>query len=75
MAREFAAALLEGRRPSIDVYRMTDYTLPGIIASESAELGGVPLSIPNLHEGPFAGTRLWDAVGLPQDEPAAEPYR
>jgi predicted dehydrogenase len=73
LAYHFTKTVLEGRPSPIDVYRMIDYTLPGIIAARSAELGGMPLSIPNLRREPYTTTRFWDAVGLPEDEPEAEP--
>jgi predicted dehydrogenase len=75
MAQQFIKCLLEGKSSPIDVYRMIDYSLPGIIAAKSAELGGTPLSIPNLRRHPYTGTHFWDAVGLPEDEPEARPYK
>ncbi|MCH8199252.1 MAG: hypothetical protein IIA54_04180, partial [Chloroflexi bacterium] len=36
----FSRALLAGKRVPIDVYRMADYTLPGILANRSALQGG-----------------------------------
>jgi len=71
VARSFANAVLEGKSPPIDVYRGIDFTLPGIIAAQSADLGGVPLSIPNLRRGPFTGTTFWDYVPLPEKDPPA----
>jgi hypothetical protein len=73
MLNSFANALIQGKRPPIDVYRAIEYTLPGIIAAKSAELGGTPLSIPNLRRGPYTTTGFWDTVGLPEDEPEVEP--
>lgn len=75
MAQAFVDAVLEGKPSPIDVYRMADYTLPGITAAESARLGGVPVSIPNLHRGPYAGTHFWDVLGLPEEDPEIEPWR
>ena len=66
MARQFTRALLEGKRPLIDVYRGIEYCLPGIIANRSAEQGGAPLPIPDLRREPFEGTEFWEAVGLPE---------
>ena len=71
----FTRALLAGKRVPIDVYRMCDFTLPGIIANRSAELGGQPLTIPDIRRGPFEGTDLWDHVGLPAKEPEARDYK
>jgi len=67
--RRFVACLLAGREMPIDHHRMADYALPGIIAAESAELGGQPLSVPDLHRGPRAPTRFWEHVTLPEDDP------
>ncbi len=69
MARVFTRALLAGDPPPIDVYRGVEYCLPGIIANQSAELGGAPLPIPDLRRTPFTGTAFWDYVDLPDHEP------
>lgn len=73
-ARAFVRAVLAGRPAPIDVYRAMEYSLPGILANRSAELGGVPIAIPDLRPTPFAGTRFWEVVGLPEQEPPAETY-
>ncbi len=70
----FTKAILEGRSVPIDVYRMCDITLPGIIAARSAELGGQPLTVPDIRREPFAGTNFWDHVGLPEEEPEGRKY-
>jgi predicted dehydrogenase len=75
MARHFVLALLEGKPAPIDVFRMIDYTLPGIIANRSAEMGGMPLTMPELRTQPYAGTTFWDYVGLPDSEPEGIPYK
>jgi predicted dehydrogenase len=75
LARHFTRAILDGKPAPIDVYRCLEYTLPGILANKSAELGGVPLSIPDLRTQPFGGTRFWEYVGLPEVEPTGEPYK
>ena len=75
VARHFCQALLEGRRPPIDVYRCIDYCLPGIIANRSAEMGGAPLPIPDLRQEPFERSGFWDVVALPEKEPPGEPLR
>ena len=72
LARCFAQAILDGRPAPIDVYRAIEYSLPGIIAARSADLGGVPLPIPDLRPQAFAGTAFWDAVGLPERDPASK---
>ncbi|MGD9519104.1 MAG: Gfo/Idh/MocA family protein [Armatimonadota bacterium] len=69
MAQHFTRAILEGRQAPIDVFRMIDYTLPGIVANRSAEFGGMPLPIPELRVEPFEGTIFWDSVGIPDFEP------
>jgi len=75
VVRAFVEAVLSGKESPIDVYRAIEYSLPGIIAAASAEQGGAPLAVPNLRRGPYPGTRFWDHVPLPDDEPPAEPYR
>ena len=50
VAREFLRAVLEGKRPPIDVYRAMDYTVPGLISEQSILQGGVPLPVPDLRE-------------------------
>lgn len=75
MARSFANAILAGKRVPIDVFRMADFTLPGILANRSAEIGGQPVSIPDLRRAPFTGTEFWDHVGLPEIEPELGEYK
>jgi len=70
----FTRALLAGRRVPIDVYRMADYTLPGILANRSAENGGGAVHVPDIRREPFEHTEFWDHVGLPQDEPKGQTY-
>ena len=74
LARHFARAVLEDRPVPIDVYRGIEYSLPGMLAHRSAELGGAPVPIPDLRPVPFTGTLLWDAVGLPEEDPPSAPY-
>ncbi len=47
IAHEFIDALVTNRRPVIDVYEALDYTVPGIIAHQSALQGGKPMRIPS----------------------------
>ncbi|MBI2301662.1 MAG: Gfo/Idh/MocA family oxidoreductase [Armatimonadetes bacterium] len=68
VAKTFADALLAGRPSPIDVYRMIEYSLPGMVAAKSAEQGGAPLPVPDLRRDGRAGTRFWDYVGLPEGE-------
>ncbi|MCD6359676.1 MAG: Gfo/Idh/MocA family oxidoreductase [Armatimonadetes bacterium] len=70
----FSRALVAGRRVPIDVYRMADYTLPGILANRSAELGGAAVHVPDIRREPFEHTEFWDHVGLPDDEPEGRKY-
>lgn len=74
LARHFTRCMLNGTVP-IDVYRSIEYSLPGIIAGQSAELGGAPLAIPDLRRTPFDHTGFWDIVGFPEDEPEGRPFR
>jgi len=70
----FTKAILEGKTVPIDVYRMADFTLPGIIANRSAELGGQPITVPDIRQEPFAGTNFWEHVGFPDRDPEARKY-
>jgi predicted dehydrogenase len=70
----FTNALLAGRRVPIDVYRMADYTLPGILANRSAMNGGGVIHVPDIRREPFEHTEFWDHVGLPEDEPKGQAY-
>lgn len=51
IAHEFVSALVEGRRPVVDVYEAADYTVPGIIAHQSALKGGETMKIPIFKKG------------------------
>ena len=73
-ALTFSRALLAGRRVPIDVYRMADYSLPGILANRSAEQGGAAIAVPDIRRQPFEHTEFWDHVGIPDDEPEARKY-
>ncbi len=46
ITHEFVDALVNERKPAIDVYEALAYTVPGIIAHESALRGGESLKIP-----------------------------
>ena len=74
MIRSFVRAVLQGKGSPIDVYRMCDYTLPGILANRSAELGGQPIAIPDIRRGPYTHTKFWEHVSLPESEPPTEPF-
>jgi hypothetical protein len=47
LANEFINALIEERKPAIDVYESLAMTVPGIIAHESAIKGGELLKVPS----------------------------
>lgn len=70
----FARALQAGRTVPIDVYRMADYTLPGILANQSATNGGAAVHVPDIRRTPFEHTEFWDHIGLPEDEPPGSDY-
>ena len=74
MARSFVNAILAGRTVPIDIFRMADFTLPGILANRSAEMGGQTIAVPDLRRTTFRGTSFWHHVGLPEDEPEASDY-
>jgi len=71
----FTKAILEGKTVPIDVYRMCDFALPGILAARSAALGGQPVTIPDIRRQPFSGTNFWEHVGLPEAEPEGRDYK
>ncbi len=75
VAKYFTETIIRGKPSPINVYRAIEYSLPGIIANKSAELGGLPLAIPDLRREPFPGTTFWDIVGLPKVEPSGQPYK
>lgn len=51
LTHEFISALVENRKPSVDVYEAVAYTAPGIVAHQSALKGGEQLSIPDFGRG------------------------
>jgi len=46
LTHEFIDALVNGRKPAVDIYEALAYTVPGIIAHKSALQGGKQLKIP-----------------------------
>lgn len=70
----FSRALLQNRPVPIDVYRMCDYTLPGILAAQSARLGGQPITVPDIRTGPRGTSEFWNHVALPEGEPECWKY-
>ena len=49
---DFCTAVATGKMPYVNAWRAARYTIPGLIAHESAKLGGVPLDIPDFGEAP-----------------------
>ena len=47
LTHEFVDALAKARRPTVSVYEALAYTVPGIIAHQSALKGGVQMKIPS----------------------------
>src|SRR5438874_1191803 len=47
MIRDFLDALAGKKPPAIDVVRAMDFTVPGIVAHQAAEQGGVWLDVPS----------------------------
>jgi len=48
LIRDFIEALESGKAPRIDVYKAMEYTLPGLIAQQAVERGGVWLDVPQV---------------------------
>ncbi len=70
----FSKALLQGKRVPIDVFRMADFTLPGIMAMRSADMGGQPMTVPDLRRSTFTTSGFWEHVSLPDTEPPGSDY-
>lgn len=47
LTHEFVSAVLENRKPAVDVHEAVAYTAPGIVAHQSALKGGEQLKIPS----------------------------
>ena len=47
ITHEFVSAILEKRKPAVDVYEAVAYTAPGIVAHQSALKGGLQMTIPS----------------------------
>lgn len=52
LTHEFVRAIVEDRHPAIDVWESIAYTLPGIVAHQSALHGGAPLKIRDYGRAP-----------------------
>ncbi len=51
ITHEFVSALVENRRPTVDVYEAVAYTAPGIVAHQSALKDGEKLPVPDFGGG------------------------
>lgn len=49
LTHEFVDAVLNERRPAVDVYEAVAYTAPGIVAHQSALQGGAQLKVPQFN--------------------------
>lgn len=52
LVNEFVRALVDGRKPTVDIYEALAYTVPGIIAHASAIEGGKQKKIPSFDPKP-----------------------
>ena len=46
LVHEFVDSIVKGRRPAIDIYEALAYTIPGLVANQSALRGGERMKIP-----------------------------
>ena len=49
---DFCTAVYEGKIPTVNAWQAARYTIPGLIAHRSAQMGGVPLDIPDYGDAP-----------------------
>ena len=47
LTHEFIDALVNKRKPAVDIYEALAFTVPGIVAHKSALEGGAPMKIPS----------------------------
>lgn len=52
MIDDFCTAVSEGKMPYVNAWRAARFTIPGLIAHESAKQGGVLMDIPDFGEAP-----------------------
>ncbi len=52
ITNEFISAIVEDRHPSVNVWEATAYTVPGIVAHQSALRGGEPMKIRDYGKAP-----------------------
>jgi len=50
MLQDFLKSIEEGSAPPIDVHTAMDYSLPGVLAAQSAEQGGATLPVPDTRD-------------------------
>ncbi len=50
MLQDFLKSIEEGSAPPIDVHTAMDYSLPGVLAAQSAEKGGAALTVPDTRD-------------------------
>ena len=50
---DFCTAVAENKMPYVNAWRAARFTIPGLIAHESALKGGIPLDIPDFGEAPI----------------------
>lgn len=50
VVREFLGAIVEGRRPVVDVYRALEWTAAGLCSQISIANGGVPIKVPDFRD-------------------------
>ncbi len=55
---DFCRAVYKKEQPYMNAWRAARYTIPGLIAHESAEKGGIPLDIPDFGDCPFDSTNF-----------------
>ncbi|RJP32922.1 MAG: gfo/Idh/MocA family oxidoreductase [Candidatus Omnitrophota bacterium] len=51
LTHEFISALIENRKPAVDVYEAVAYTAPGLVAHQSALKGGEQMPVPDFGTG------------------------
>jgi len=52
LTHEFISAIVEDRHPAVNVWEAIAYTMPGIIAHQSALRGGEPMKIKDYGTAP-----------------------
>ncbi len=52
LINDFCTSVCEGKMPYVNAWQAARYTIPGIIAHDSAMQGGVPLDVPDFGDAP-----------------------